>query len=227
MPRSSDRTRALVRAGAFGLAGFLPVLVLAWLVRAEAPAVLDADQAAVAAALEATRDLPALQTGLVVWQEVTQPRWVVLAGGLLCLWVWRRRGLGGRALWAFGTLVASWGLSVLAKEAVGRLRPQVDDAITAAPGFSFPSGHAMAAATGAVTLTLLVWPLLGPRARVAVPAVAATLALVTAAHRVMLGVHFPSDVVAGALLGATFAGASYLGYVGWTSTARIPEPEVR
>ncbi|WP_277212661.1 phosphatase PAP2 family protein [Isoptericola croceus] len=226
MPRSSNRARALVRAAAVGLAGFLPVLVLAWLVRSEAPGVLDADHAAVAAAVEATRDRPVLEAGLVVWQEITQPRWVVLAGGLLCLWVWRRRALGGRALWAFGTLLAAWALSVLAKEAVGRLRPQVDDAITAAPGFSFPSGHAMAAATAAVTLTLLVWPLRGRRGRVAVPVLAAVLTLVTAVHRVMLGVHFPSDVAAGTLLGATFAGASYLGYVGWTST-RTTEPEAR
>ena len=34
----------------------------------------------------------------------------------------------------------------------------------------------------------------------------------------MLGVHYPSDVVAGIALGTALAGASYLGYSGWSAT---------
>ncbi|WP_402463680.1 phosphatase PAP2 family protein [Isoptericola aurantiacus] len=226
MPRTSTRTRALMRAGAFGLAGFVPVLVLAWLVRTNGD-LQDADQAAVAAATTFTREHPGFQSALLVWQELTQPRWVILAGGAVCLWTWRRHGLATRSLWAFGTMLASWGLATLTKEVVGRVRPVVDAAITTAPGYSFPSGHAMASTNAAVTLTLLVWPLLGRRGRVVVPAAAGVFAVVTAAHRVFLGVHYPSDIVAGMLLGATVAGASYLGYSGWNATTTIDDQEVR
>ena len=38
---------------------------------------------------------------------------------------------------------------------------------------------------------------------------------VTALDRVLLGVHFPSDVAAGVLLGSGLALASYAGYRGW------------
>ena len=103
-----------------------------------------------------------------------------------------------------------------AKGLVQRARPVVDDALEHAPGSSFPSGHATNTAAAALTLTLLVWPLLGRRGRVVVPVVAGTVTLITAADRVFLGVHYPSDVVAGMLLGTAMAGASYLGYQGWS-----------
>ena len=58
--------------------------------------------------------------------------------------------------------------------------------------------------------------MLGRRGRVVVPVVGGTVTLLTAADRVLLGVHYPSDVVAGILLGTAMAGASYLGYQGWS-----------
>ena len=77
----------------------------------------------------------------------------------------------------------------------------VEDAVAHAPGSSFPSGHATNTAAVALTVTLLVWPLLGPRGRVVVPVVAAACILLTGLDRVMLGVHYPSDVVAGSRSG--------------------------
>ncbi|GAA4730600.1 hypothetical protein GCM10023216_23040 [Isoptericola chiayiensis] len=226
MPRQSARARALVRAGAFAVAGFVPVLVLAWFVRTN-QAIHDADQAVVDAATRVTLDHPWLQDFFVTWSAVTQPGWVVLVGALLALWMWRRHGYPGRALWAVVTLLVSWGLANLAKLAVGRVRPEVDDVILDAPGLSFPSGHATSSATAAVTLTLLVWPVLGRTGRVVVPAVAGVFTLITAADRIFLGVHYPTDVVAGILLGATVSGASYLGYRGWAPTTRTTDAEHR
>ncbi|WP_278235841.1 phosphatase PAP2 family protein [Isoptericola sp. AK164] len=226
MSRRSPRSRALLRAGAFAVAGFVPMLVLAWFVRSSA-AVQDADQSVVDAATAVTLDHPWLQDFFVVWSAVTQPGWVVLAGALLALWMWRRRGYPGRALWAVGTLLVSWGLANLAKLAVGRVRPEIDEVILSAPGLSFPSGHATSSTTAAVTLTLLVWPVLGRTGRVVVPLAATTFALITAADRIFLGVHFPSDVLGGILLGVTISGASYLGYRGWSPTTRTTDAEHR
>ncbi len=58
--------------------------------------------------------------------------------------------------------------------------------------YSFPSGHAMFATTCATSL----WPLLGREGRLA----AVALVLWVAWSRISLGVHFPADVIAGALL---------------------------
>jgi len=217
------RRRALLRAAAFGLAFTVPVAVLAYLVRAQAGAVVRFDVDAITAATDYTRSHPGLRHALLVWEDVFQARWVNLAAALVCVWVWRRRGLSTRALWAFLTIMAAWALQLGAKGLVQRARPVVEDAVAHAPGSSFPSGHATNTAAVALTLTLLVWPLLGRRGRVLVPLVAATATALTGADRVLLGVHYPSDVVAGIILGTALAGASYLGYSGWSATA--PDPE--
>ncbi len=211
------RRRALGRAAAYGIAASVPVLVLAWLVRAESGLVVEADRAAVAAATGFTGERPAFERTLLVGQEVLAARWMNLAAMGVCLWAWRRHGLGTRAAWAAGTIWGAWALGLGAKELVDRARPVVEDAVTVVPGSSFPSGHAMNAAAVGVSLTVLVWPLLGRRGRVAVVGGATALALVTAADRVLLGAHYPSDVVGGILFGGAVAGASAVGYHGWAS----------
>lgn len=215
MRATTVRRRALLRAATLGAAVTVPVVVLAFLVRGQVTAVVHLDQSAILAATDVTRANPGLRTALVVWQEAFRAVFVNAAGALLCLWVWRRHRLGTRALWAVGTLLAGWVLQLAAKGLVQRTRPVVEDAVAHAPGSSFPSGHAANTAVAAVTLTLLVWPLLGRVGRVVVPVVAGVAVVLTAADRVLLGVHFPSDVVAGVLLGVAIAGASYVGYRGW------------
>jgi undecaprenyl-diphosphatase len=93
--------------------------------------------------------------------------------------------------------VASRAAAVL-KSAIGRDRPPVGDlhvhpSIPVPHDASMPSGHAMTAFAGAVVLGAIV-----PRARWALLALACGIAL----SRVYLGVHFPSDVLVGAALGA-------------------------
>ncbi|WP_034620609.1 phosphatase PAP2 family protein [Cellulomonas sp. URHE0023] len=223
MPPPDPRQRALLRATAFGVGVSLPVVVLAYLVRVEAPGLARLDDEAIAALTSFTRDHPALFRGLLIWQELLRPIWVNLAVGVLCLLVWRRRGLGSRALWAIVTLLAAWALQVGAKGLVHRARPEVEDALEHAPGSSFPSGHATNAAAAALVTTILLWPLLGTRGKVTVAIAGGTVTLLTAADRVMLGVHHPSDVVAGILLGTAMVGASSLGYHGWRTQPRTEE----
>lgn len=223
-PSRPTRARRLARAvGSAAVIG-LPVAVIAWAVRAEVSGVVDLDQQAIAAATDLTREHAALRTGLLVWEEALQARWVNLAAAGVALWAWRHHGLRTRALWAVATVGVGWLLANGLKEVVRRARPVVEDAVAHAPGYSFPSGHAMNTTVAGLTLTLLLWPVLGPRARVVVPTAAAAVVLLTGADRVFLGAHFPSDVVAGILLGAAVTVGSYLGYLGRHHEERTPPP---
>ena len=49
--------------------------------------------------------------------------------------------------------------------------------------------------------------------------------MLTALDRVFLGVHFPSDVTAGVLMGSGLALASYAGYRGWNPAHPTELPE--
>ena len=209
------RWHRLGRAAVFGLVAGLPVVALAFAVRSRTSGVLALDEQAILAATTFTREHPPLRDVLVVWQEAFHGRVINPAVSLVCLWVWRRHGLTTRALWGFLTLMAAWVLGPVVKVLVARARPVVEDAVSHAPGYSFPSGHAANAAAAGLTLVLVLWPLLGPRARTVVPAVVTVLVLVTALDRVVLGVHYPSDVLGGILFGGALVGASYLGYTGW------------
>lgn len=221
--RGWRRARALLPSLGYAVAVAVPVTALALLVRERFDAILAFDEAAVRAATDVTRAHPGLYTALAIWQEAFQPRWLYLVGTGLCVWLWVRHRLKTRAIWAFVTMMAAWNLGFDLKYIVQRVRPVLADPVSHAPGYSFPSGHATNAAAAATVLTLLVWPVLRrPATRYAVCAVAVVVVVLTALDRVFLGVHYPSDVVAGVLVGAGLAWASYVGYRGW-NPARPPE----
>jgi undecaprenyl-diphosphatase len=106
--------------------------------------------------------------------------------------------------------VAAIGLTLL-KNAFGRARPTLVDPIEVVAGLSFPSGHTVIAAVLYPTLGMLVASNLRARhLKVFVFVVAALLALVVGFSRVYLGVHYPSDVLGGWLLGLAVAIAAGL-----------------
>jgi undecaprenyl-diphosphatase len=103
------------------------------------------------------------------------------------------------------TSAASIGITVL-KMLFGRERPTVVDHIEVVGGLSFPSGHSVIAAVLYPTLGMLIASNLRDRAlKVFVFVIAALLALLVGFSRVYLGVHYPSDVLGGWLLGLAFA----------------------
>jgi undecaprenyl-diphosphatase len=115
---------------------------------------------------------------------------------------WRTRSLS-RTLWVPSAIVVAFALNSLLKIAVGEQRPcrvlPVGHIAAACPplgDYSFPSNHAVLAGAAAMA----VWAL---DRRLGV--VAAVNAVVIAAARVYIGVHYPHDVVAGLLVGALIA----------------------
>jgi undecaprenyl-diphosphatase len=97
-------------------------------------------------------------------------------------------------------------LLVALKRIFDRPRPTVVPALALETSASFPSGHAMMSAVIYLTLgTLLAQLCPRWRERVYVVTVAATLALLIGVTRLYLGVHYPSDVLAGWSVGLAWA----------------------
>jgi len=101
----------------------------------------------------------------------------------------------GRAAWVFFAAVGgSMLLTQLIKPLVARPRPVLWASIRPEHTFSFPSGHAMDTAAIATALVFLLW---GSRRRGWVLLLAPLFSLAVGWARVYLGVHNPSDVLAG------------------------------
>lgn len=117
--------------------------------------------------------------------------------------------LSGRrtsALYVVAVRILTQIATTLLKHGVGRLRPSFEHPFIHVTGFSFPSGHASGAASAYLPAALVLCCILQrPNARRALLAGAITVCLVVAATRVLLGVHYLSDVVAGLALGGALA----------------------
>ena len=97
-------------------------------------------------------------------------------------------------------------LSSALKSLFFRARPDVVPHLVHVSSASFPSGHAMNSAVVYLTLaTLLARTEPNERVRVYLLVVAISLALLVGVSRVYLGVHWPSDVIAGWSVGAIWA----------------------
>jgi undecaprenyl-diphosphatase len=90
-----------------------------------------------------------------------------------------------------------------------RARPQVPWSIGDEPTFSFPSGHSL---FSFVLYGLIAYTLLGRRSPRRAPALLAAAALVLGIglSRIYLGMHYPTDVLAGYLTGACWLGGVIL-----------------
>jgi len=100
------------------------------------------------------------------------------------------------------------------KAAIDRARPAIDP-VAATLGPSFPSGHSSTAAAFFAALALLAGRRRGLRTRAALAAAAVGIAVAVACSRVMLDLHWTSDVVAGLALGWAWFAACAIAFGGW------------
>ena len=147
---------------------------------------------------------------------------IMLAGvvGSVLLWLRYRDRL--LALWCVSTPVAALVAEILVKNVVRRGPPtekvQYVEPVNSwfsqlfQPGrYSFPSGHATLSAALATMVALLAWQLLRGGRRVFAVVVCAAFAVLVALSRVVLGVHFLTDAIAGVAVGVAVALASSRG----------------
>ena len=115
------------------------------------------------------------------------------------IWLWRQRERMRVAALLAAVLVTRVGVEII-KALVDRARPSFDTHPVVVHSQSFPSGHASNSMATFLALALFVAPERWRRPAVAA-AIVASLAM--GATRPVLGVHWPSDVVAGWIFGAT------------------------
>ncbi len=102
--------------------------------------------------------------------------------------------------------VGSAAITKIIKEIATRARPELLERLGHADGYSFPSGHSLSSATIFTTFAILAFYQTNNRSIHALCFGAAiVMTALVAFSRVYLAVHFPSDVIAGVLLGITWA----------------------
>ncbi|MCX4662317.1 phosphatase PAP2 family protein [Streptomyces uncialis] len=131
---------------------------------------------------------------------------------VVVLWLLRRREVR-LACWLVATSLVGTLLQQSLKAAVGRERPSWPDPVDSAHFNAFPSGHAL---TATVVSGLVLWVLLRHGVAPALWRTAVALAVVSVLGagltRIWLGVHWPSDVLEGWLLGALMVTLAIVSY---------------
>lgn len=127
--------------------------------------------------------------------------WILAAGGLICTKKYRKQGIFLLIALFAGEVLGN----IMMKHLFARPRPctldqSVQLLITRPMDYSFPSGHTMASAVGATILT---------KTNRRFGYVAIPLAVLIAFSRLYLYVHFPGDILAGAVVGILIGAAVY------------------
>jgi membrane-associated phospholipid phosphatase len=121
---------------------------------------------------------------------------LVVLALLLVKWYYRNAALVAAGLG--GAVFANQLLKLI----LARARPTQYVSVLTENSYSFPSGHAMVSAAFAATMVIMVW-----QTRFRIPALifGSIASLLIGLSRIYLGVHYPSDVLAGWALGLLWA----------------------
>lgn len=147
---------------------------------------------------------PGLHDAAVHWAFLSGPWFVhpavmLLAGGLAAC---RRITVRAAVVTVLIGLIG-WGLGAVCKEIVDRPRPL--DAVVEVGSWSYPSGHTTNIALGSVLIIALAQYVRAAWIRWGATVLVLIGAALTTADRVLLGVHYVSDVAMGLVLGAAVA----------------------
>jgi len=141
--------------------------------------------------------------GLQLLTELGSTPVIVAVAAACAIFGWQQRR--GPSIPLFLTLVVGgqFAISNAIKFAVDRVRPDMGPlGLLGTP--SFPSGHSTAAAATFAALALVIGRNRSPRTRASLAGIAVAVAVGVACSRVLLGVHWFSDVVTGLVLGGAW-----------------------
>lgn len=120
----------------------------------------------------------------------------ILSVGLLYLQRWRSFA------YLLTTLLGSIVINRTVKAFLHRMRPSLWNSVSPEFDFAFPSGHAMSSMTLVAALVILTW---GTRWCAWIATLGGAFVLAIGWTRLYLGVHFPSDILAGWLVSIAWA----------------------
>src|SRR5580693_1180944 len=141
----------------------------------------------------------------VTWLGSNGVLWTVLGVSAGVMALRRRWWLAGYLLVAgAGALI----MDPVLKSLVGRLRPVVAHPVAHGTGNSFPSGHSLGSIVCYGAILLVFLPAARGRWRTAFVAVIVTLIALIGVSRILLGVHYLSDVVDAWAVGITWLGVT-------------------
>lgn len=200
-PQAASATSVALVASAVALvAGATTIGVLLWMVRARW-GVADIDESAARWASEHATSRSTDVLRLVTDLGATTT--VVVLALVVALVELRRARPGGVVAFLVLALAGQGVITNVVKHAVDRARPDIDP-LGSYGGPSFPSGHSAAAAAAFAAFALVLGRRRGQRMRAWLFAAAGAAAGAVAATRVLLGVHWVTDVIAGVVLGWTW-----------------------
>jgi|SRR5690348_11541364 len=137
---------------------------------------------------------PALVTTARIFTALGEPTVLIGAGFIVAGWLWWQ-GRVRLALVLMCVILVGRGLSEVQKYEIARARPTLEPHLVVVQTSSFPSGHAASSMIFYLSLALALAA--RSRWRWLAAACAIVLSLLIGSSRVMLGVHWPSDVVGG------------------------------
>lgn len=168
---------------------------------------------------------PALETISTVVSFLGSPGFLYVLTAIAAYYFWRR-GSRRIAVYLLVTNLLGGAINSAVKLLVSRPRPDPTEPVGEAFGYSFPSGHTVAATVGFGSLLLAFMPLIPRRWRV--PAIVAYFVAVAAVAGSRLGlvVHYLSDVTAGFVLGLAWLAVSTAAFSIWRVELGRPSVEV-